>query len=185
MIGILHDRQARSAHHVIWLVLLLLLQAACHREPALPVWTNLDTRDAFTPPFEVFRSGERREVNSCDSAVAAIRDGFEPRNPVDYAPLRLAALHCRAQQLVASAQPSTSTHWTGTDSVPAALLPAEGWHYRVTLAARGDFNADGLEDRLFSLEQWPSSGTARQVRFLLLEKKSATAPPAVFRELAW
>ncbi|MBL8292922.1 MAG: hypothetical protein JNN08_13845, partial [Bryobacterales bacterium] len=115
---------------MIWLLVLLLLQTACHRQPALPVWTNLDTREAFNPPFVVFRSGERREVNNCDSAIAAIRDGFEPRNPVDYPPLRLAARQCQAQQLVASARASTSTHWNATESVPAALLPGEGWHYR-------------------------------------------------------
>lgn len=170
---------------MIWLLVLLFLQTACHRQPATPVWTNLDTRTAFSPPYEVFRSGERREVSNCDSAIPAIRDGFEPRNPADYAPLRLAALHCQAQQIVASARASTTTHWNDGDSVPSTLLPGEGWHYRVTLAARGDFNGDSLEDRLFSVEQWPTQGSTRQVRFLLLEKRTANSAPALLRELTW
>lgn len=167
------------------LLILLLLQAACRRHQPLPVWTSLDTRDAFTPPYEVFHSGQRREVANCDSAIAAVRDGFEPRNPADYPPLRRAARQCQAQQLVASARPSASTHWNDADSAPAALLPGPGWQSRVTLAARGDFNGDSLEDRLFSVEQWASQGTARQVRFLLLEKKSATSAPALLREFSW
>lgn len=170
---------------MIWLLVLLLLQAGCHRAPSLPVWTNLDTRDAFTPPYEVFGSGERREVSNCDSAIAAIRDRFEPRNPVDYPPLRLAALQCQAQQLVASARASTITHWNDADPAPAALLPGDGWQSRVTLTARGDFNGDSLEDRLFLIEQWPKQGTNRQVRFLLLEKKTATSPPSLLRQLTW
>lgn len=170
---------------MIWLLVIALAQLACHQQPVLPVWTNLDTGDAFSPPYEVFHSGQRREVNNCASAMAAVREGFEPRNPVDYAPLRLAALQCQAQQLVASARPSITTHWNAADSVPSSLLSGDGWQSKASAAAHGDFNGDSLEDRLFSVEEWPAQGTARRVRFLLLEKKSPSATPALLRELTW
>ena len=66
---------------MIWLLVIALAQLACHQQPVLPVWTNLDTGDAFSPPYEVFHSGQRRVVNNCASAIAAVREG-EPESGI-------------------------------------------------------------------------------------------------------
>ncbi|MCC6587142.1 MAG: hypothetical protein IT168_10660 [Bryobacterales bacterium] len=163
--------------------IVFLLLCACARDQATtPVWSSLEPED-FSTPFEVQRSGEKRELKDCTTLVKAVREKFETENPADYAVFLATAERCLAHEAVAAAHPYTRSNWTPTDQLPAAALPGAGWESRTKLVAKGDFDGDSWEDRLYQVEQWATRGTNRQVRFVLCTKKDA-APVAILKQLA-
>ena len=148
----------------------------------MPVWSALAAED-FSTPFEVQRSGEKRELKDCAGVVKAVREKFETENPADYAVFLATAERCVAHQAIAAAQPYSRSNWTATDQLPAEALPGAGWESRTKLVAKGDFDGDSFEDRLYQIEQWATRGTNRQVRFVVMTKKNAL-PVAILQDLA-
>jgi hypothetical protein len=53
------------------------------------------------------------------------------------------------------------------------LVEGDGWHVRVKVMARGDFNRDGIEDLLVKTRGWLSEGSYEAVRLLLLTRTQA------------
>lgn len=164
-------------------LVLIFILATCREQPRQPVWSALAAED-FSEPFDVIRSGERRQLRDCPSVLAAIHDGFETTQPADYPVLLVTAGRCRARQAIAQAKPFARTFWAESDRLPPEALPGAGWEYKTTLIARGDFDGDGAEDRLYQVDEWASHGTSRRARFLIFTRAAASGAPKLWRDLS-
>lgn len=136
----------------------------------------------FSPPFALRKGSEQRAAGDCAAAVEAARKGFETVNPVDAAPFRVSAMKCAAMEAVRGARASKASNW-GEGSGGVLERVVAGWGKRETVVARGDFDGDGVEDRMIEAEEWAEKGTARRVRIVIMTVRQAGGKPEVIREI--
>lgn len=159
----------------------------------------------FDEPVEVRRGDSRGQVIGCATAIDLLDQGYEPTTSVDSIYLKNAALTCKILREITQAQPSSRSYLSDLqlDAAVAPLLPAEleigaqaqvdgedalvahppGLQQRLEILARGDFNADGIEDWLVREESWATAGTTREIRAFELTREASGAPLRLLKEL--
>ena len=112
----------------------------------------------FAGPYqvEVGRPAERRILRNCAELGADFPAGLQTVDPVDQRPLRR----------------------------PGLYLKGRDYEARMSIFARGDFNADGIEDILIRRDGFTTGGSYQEFGLFLLTRPAAGAPLKVLRSFS-